>query len=133
MKQTLLSLFFTLLTAACLQAQVILSENFEGGSVPAGWTSQTLATDGGWKVGTASALSSQYWTVTANGSTRIAASNDDACNCDKSQDYLVTPPLDLSSVNAAVLSVDVFFQANVFQNATERLTIEVSTDRKSVV
>jgi hypothetical protein len=128
MKQTLLLLCFFLLTAACLQAQVLFSENFESGSVPAGWTNQTLATDGGWKVGTPSALSSQYWTVAANGSTRIAASNDDNCNCDKSQDYLVTPPLDLTAVGAAVLSVDVFFQANNFQGATERLTVEVSTD-----
>ncbi|MEZ4963359.1 MAG: choice-of-anchor J domain-containing protein [Saprospiraceae bacterium] len=128
MKQTLLLLCFFLLTAACLQAQVLFSENFESGSVPAGWTNQTLATDGGWKVGTPSALSSQYWTVAANGSTRIAASNDDNCNCDKSQDYLVTPPLDLTAISAAVLSVDVFFQANNFQGATERLTVEVSTD-----
>lgn len=128
MKQTLLSLCFFLFTSACLQAQVLFSEGFESGSVPTGWSNQTLASDGGWKVGTPSALSSQYWTVVANGSTRIAASNDDACNCNKSQDYLVTPPLDLSAVNAAVLSVDVFFQANVFQGATERLTVEVSTD-----
>lgn len=128
MKQALPSLCFFLIATACLQAQVIFSEDFESGSVPAGWTNQTLASDGGWKVGTPSALSSQYWTVAANGSTRIAASNDDGCNCDKSQDYLVMPPLDLSAVNAAVLSVDVFFQANVFQGATERLTVEVSSD-----
>ncbi len=128
MKQTLLSLCFFLLTAACLQAQVLFSEGFEGGSVPIGWTNQTLASDGGWKVGTPSALSSQFWPVTANGSTRIAASNDDGCNCDKSQDYLVMPPLDLLAVNAAVLSVDVFFQAQTYQGATERLTVEVSTD-----
>jgi|GEM_PF-396847 len=130
MKQTLLSLCFFLFATAptIVGAQVLFSENFESGVVPASWSNQTLASDGGWKVGTPSALSSQYWTVSANGSTRIAASNDDACNCNKSQDYLITPPLDLSAVNAAVMSVDVFFQANVFQGATERLTVEVSTD-----
>ncbi|MBI5915200.1 MAG: choice-of-anchor J domain-containing protein [Bacteroidetes bacterium] len=128
MKLTLLSLFFTLLSTAFLQAQVLFQEDFEAGNIPAGWTNQTLATDGGCKVGTPSALSSQYWPVESNGSTRVAASNDDACNCVKNQDYLVMPPLDFSAVNAAVLSVDVFFQANTYQGATERLTVEVSLD-----
>ncbi len=131
MKLTLPLLCLTLLTNICLQAQAIFSENFESTGIPSGWTIQTNASDGGWKVGTPPALSSQYWPVAANGSIRIAASNDDNCNCDKSQDYLVTPPLDFSAASAVVLSVDVFFQANTFQGATERLTVEVSTDNQA--
>ncbi len=129
MKHFLFTLMVAIVGMTSLQAQILFQENFESGSVPTGWANQTLSTDGGWKVGTASALSSQYWPVAGNGSTRIAASNDDACNCDKSQDYFVTSPIDLSTVTAAILSVDVFFQANNYQGDIEALTVEASLDK----
>lgn len=89
---------------------------------------ETNSTDGGWKVGTSAALSSQYWTIDENGSNRIAAANDDACNCDKSQDRLITSPLDFTGIDRIALSVDVFFQKGTYESFQEEGTIEVSID-----
>lgn len=126
-KFTILLSFFMLLSGVNF-AQVLLSEDFEGGSVPADWTILTESTDGGWAVGTNTAASSQYWTVTANGSSRIAYTNDDDCNCDKSADYLVMPALDFSGLTAVLLEADVYFLGGSYQGATEEASIEVSTD-----
>ena len=104
-------------------AQMILSEDFEAG-VPSDWTQTTLATDGGWVAGDESTLASQYWVIGGNGSNFIA-SNDDACNCDKSVDYLITPALDLSS-GAALLSFDLIWGGTSYDG--EALTVEASTD-----
>ncbi|RMG83772.1 MAG: hypothetical protein D6707_00415, partial [Bacteroidetes bacterium] len=85
---------------------ILLQEDFENG-MPAQWTTQQASGSTGWQVGTASALSSQYWTIpTVPG--KIAASNDDACNCDMSVDYLITDTLDLSGVSSAVLTFDAY-------------------------
>lgn len=110
------------------QAQVIFQENFESGSFPADWTQETNATDGGWKIGSSSNLSSQYWTIAGNGSTNIAATNDDACNCDKSQDRMITPPIDLSGLSGVALQVDVFFGKGTYENFSEQAAIEISLD-----
>ncbi|RMD76396.1 MAG: hypothetical protein D6818_00300, partial [Bacteroidetes bacterium] len=127
------SLFTILLTclfaAGTLSAQVILDEDFEGGTMPSGWTNQSLATDGGWNIGTPSSLSSTYWPVPdVDAGTYIAATNDDNCNCDKSADYLVTPYLDFSDYTAVVLEFDYFFGGFTYQGATEQAFIEYSTD-----
>lgn len=111
-----------------LQAQVLFSENFENGTVPTGWTIQSSATDGGWKVGTAASLSSQSFGIASNGSSRIAATNDDVCNCNKSNEYFITPPIDLSNETAVVLKFDAFYNDNSYQGVQENATIEISTD-----
>ncbi len=124
------NLFFTtllMLSVGFLSAQ-ILSEDFEGGSLPTGWTIQTNATDGGWQIATAGALSSQFWDIADNGSTRIAGTNDDNCNCDKSADYLVTPALDFTSVQGAILKFEAFFGEGNYQGADESANVEVSLD-----
>lgn len=110
------------------KGQILLQEDFEDPTLPAGWNILTNATDGGWKIGTASVLSSQYFTISGNGSVRIAATNDDDCNCDKSQDYLITPPLDLTGLSAVALTFDMFYGENSYQGITERATVEVSLD-----
>jgi len=110
------------------KGQILLQEDFEDPTLPAGWNILTNATDGGWKIGTASVLSSQYFTISGNGSVRIAATNDDDCNCDKSQDYLITPPLDLTGFSAVALTFDMFYGENSYQGITERATVEVSLD-----
>ncbi|MDX1913236.1 MAG: choice-of-anchor J domain-containing protein [Saprospiraceae bacterium] len=129
MRYFLLSFFCTMSGACMLTAQVLYQENFEANGLPAGWSVSTLATDGGWKIGTPAGLSSQYFTISSNGSLRAVATNDDACNCDKSKDYLITPPLNLSSVTSTVLKADIFFGAGNYQGITERGTIEVSLDK----
>ena len=108
MKKLLLSLIGILGFFSFIQAQLIFQENFEGPGLPVDWTQITNATDGGWKVGTPEALSSQYLTFPTNGSVQIAATNDDACNCDKSQDYLITPFLDFTTLPEVVLGFDMF-------------------------
>jgi len=127
MKSAILLLFVSTLYPLCGISQIVLSENFESGML-SGWSNQTNATDGGWKAGTATGLSSQYWSLVANGSNYIAATNDDGCNCDKSQDYLISPPLNLTGLSGAALQVDIFFGKGTYQLFTERGTIEVSTD-----
>ncbi|MBP9547502.1 MAG: hypothetical protein KBE86_00005, partial [Chitinophagales bacterium] len=46
-----------------VSAQTVFSEDFEGGSFPADWMQISNATDGGWKVGTAAALSSSSFPI----------------------------------------------------------------------
>lgn len=126
--------FFTLLLVSffsCmgnLNAQVIYSEDFESGSLPADWIITTNASDGGWNVGTPAALGSQNWGIVSNGSQRVIASNDDDCNCNKSEDYLIMPPLDMTNHTSLTLAVDVFFGAQTYDGDTEIGTIEISTD-----
>ncbi|GJM32869.1 MAG: hypothetical protein DHS20C18_18700 [Saprospiraceae bacterium] len=116
------------MSVAFLQAQIIFQEDFEDGVMPAGWTIETNATDGGWRIGTAASLSSDAFGITPNGSTRIAGTNDDACNCNKSNEYFITPPIDLSDQTFAVLKADIFYTDNHYQGAQEDATIEASTD-----
>ena len=122
------TLCFLLLAALAVNAQtVILQENFEGTGTPSGWTQQTAATDGGWKFGTSSALSSSSFPIPNNG-TKIAATNDDGCNCDKSNEYLILPAMDLSTYAAVAMKFDLFYYDAVYQGAQEHAYVAVSTD-----
>ncbi len=129
MKYLLLSFLCALGGACSLSAQVLFQQNFEATGLPAGWSVTTAATDGGWKTGAPAVLSSQSFTIGSNGSLRVAGTNDDVCNCDKSKDYLITPPLNLSAVASAALKADIFFGAGSYQGITERGTVEVSLDK----
>ena len=64
---------------------ILLNEDFEGESLPEGWSQQTLATDGGWLMGTSGQLQSDWWSIAPHGN--FIATNDDGCDCDKSADY----------------------------------------------
>lgn len=125
-----ITLCFTLtfLFVGNVNAQVIYSEDFENGDLPPDWSITTNATDDGWSVSSANALSSAYWPVMDNGSQNIIGTNDDACNCDKSEDYLIMPTLDMTNMTSLVLEADVFFGEQSYQGATEVGTIEVSID-----
>jgi hypothetical protein len=93
MKKTLLTLTALFASAAVFaQGQsTIQSWDFNSG-IPTGWTQSTSATDGGFQAGSASSMSSQYFTITDPGS-NIVGTNDDDCNCDKSDEYLITDTL----------------------------------------
>lgn len=85
MKKILLAI--ALLGSASIYAQY--SEDFEGTSgtaLPAGWTQNTSATDGGFM--TSTDLSSQYFPIPAH--TRYVGTNDDECNCDKGTEELIS-------------------------------------------
>jgi len=104
MKKILLISSF-LFAVSSIKAQTILTENFEGTSIPSGWTQTTSATDGGWKQG--NNLSSSSFPIPAH--TKMIATNDDGCNCDKSNDFIKSPSMSLVGVTAAALKFDVFF------------------------
>ena len=108
-------------------SQVLLMEDFESSSLPVDWQITTNATDGGWRFGTSQSLSSDYFPIASNGSI-IAVTNDDACNCDKEDEYLISRPIDLSEVDAAVLKFDLFYGDRTFQNIQEDATVEISLD-----
>ena len=127
MTRTLSCLFLAASMAAfplCAQT-VLLSETFDDG-VPADWSQQTLATDGGWLAGTSAQLESQWWAIAPHG--QIVATNDDGCDCDKSEDYLILPELDFSGVDNAMLAFSAYFDGGTYQGTTEGAFIEYSLD-----
>ncbi len=127
MKKTLLSIILGLGLLSNAGAQTsILSENFEGGALPAGWSITTLATDGGWKFGNATLLSSTDFPFTAH--TIFAGTNDDKCNCTKSNDLLKTPMLDFTTNTNVFMSFASFFVKGTYQAKTEVAKVVVSTN-----
>ena len=87
--KNLYTLFITCLTTVSFSQNILLSEDFEGANLPTGWTIQTNASDGGWNMGTAQNIESQWWEIANHG--EIIGTNDDDCDCDKSIDYLIAP------------------------------------------
>lgn len=120
-------LLIILLFSIELSAQnILLSEDFESGDFPENWTQQTAASDGGWSVGTAMSLESEWWSIAPHGN--IIGTNDDACDCDKSEDYLILPEMDLSAVENAILEFQGYYDGETFQGDTEMATVEYSLD-----
>lgn len=112
-----------------LSSQVIFEEDFESGAVPDMWTMESNASDGGWKVGTAATLSSEFFAIPSNGSTYIIGTNDDECNCNKRNEMLITPTFSLADVSTAVVSFYLHFTAGSDQQGrTETGEALVSTD-----
>lgn len=89
-------LFFAVSSHAA--AITIISEDFETGTLPPGWSTTQLVPSVGWEFGTD--LGSQYFPIAAH--TAYAASNDDAHDDastnqnNAAEDRLITPALDLS-------------------------------------
>jgi hypothetical protein len=135
MKKMFTRLFLAgaVLAGVSAQAQVLFQEDFEatsGGAIPATWSQTTLATDGGWKSGTGSGMSSQYFAIPDH--SKILATNDDGCNCDKSNDVLVTPSMDFTGVAHPFVAFDLFYREDAYDDGTtvfyESLLLKVSTD-----
>ena len=111
------------------QSQIVFEETFEGTTgtaLPTGWLQTTLATDGGWKSGTNTALSSSSFPFPAHG--RFVGTNDDACNCNKSADFLTTPSIDLTNVVNPTLRFERFFVEGTYQGFTESMKVRISTN-----
>lgn len=77
-------------------------------------------------MGTNSSLQSQWWSIGTHGN--FIATNDDDCDCDKTVDYLITPPLDLSTLTSAVLQFQSYFDGGTLFGGTEVATVEYSLD-----
>jgi thiol-disulfide isomerase/thioredoxin len=128
MKKILLSLA-AVFAATGLMAQgqsVIYSENFDNG-IPSTWTQTTNATDGGFLGGNSTSLSSQYFSFTNPGS-NFVATNDDGCNCDKSNEYLITDVIDLSGYSVMHATFKSFYYGATYQGATEVAEFLYSTN-----
>ncbi len=126
-KKLLLS-FLATASLATVNAQVLWSEDFEGGTdLPAGWSQTTDASDGGWLVAEASALSSQSFPVPSKTGNALGT-NDDGCNCDKSNELLQLPAIDLTGQTKVYLLADLFYFNGAYNGDVEQLTLEASVD-----
>lgn len=84
------------------------SEDFENG-LPCDWSRTQNAGSDGFLWGNAASLSSQFYPIPAG--SNFMASNDDECNCDMSNDMLISPMFDFtgySSLTSLTLSFDYF-------------------------
>ncbi|MBX7107268.1 MAG: T9SS type A sorting domain-containing protein [Chitinophagales bacterium] len=116
-----------LLLAEAGSAQTTLySQNFEGTGLPSDWSQVTNADDGGWKFGTNTQLQSSSFPISAH--TKMACTNDDACNCDKSNDMLISPAMDFSGYSYIFMSFDNYYYNLSYGGATESASIKASTD-----
>lgn len=125
----LLLVIFFLFSNDVFAQTILLEEDFSSnsqGSLPELWSQSTLSNDGGWLTGTRSELQSQWWGIEPHGT--FVATNDDACDCNKSEDYLITPPLNLSALDNALLSFSSYFSGEAFEGSTDLAAIEYSLD-----
>ena len=112
--------FLTFLISNLSAQDILLEEDFENGSFPENWSQTTNATDGGWLVGTNTELQSNDFPIVAN--TQMLVTNDDACNCDKSVDYLIFPQMDLTNYSTIFFTADFFYFQLSYQGAQESLS-----------
>lgn len=117
---------FILYSTTSSSQVILLDEDFQLGTLPTGWSQTTNATDGGWLLGTNTSLQSVYWPIAPHGN--FIATNDDECDCDKSEDYLITPPIDLTGISAAVMQFQNYFDGESMFGGTETATVEYSVD-----
>ena len=81
---------FLLSFTSFFSQNILFDEDFSGtlqDGLPDLWSQSTLSNDGGWLNGTSSDLQSEWWGIAPHGT--FVATNDDACDCNKSEDYLL--------------------------------------------
>ena len=128
MKKLLLSFvaLFAVSTALAQGQSTIYSENFNNG-IPSGWTQQNAGSDGGFLSGNATSLGSQYFAISDPGS-NFVATNDDACNCTKNNEYLITDTINLSTYSVMHVTFKSFYFGATYQGATEVANFAYTTD-----
>jgi len=133
-KKLLFAAFLVALSAAAYaQGTTLWSEDFEtttGTALPAGWSQVSSATDGGWLTGTTTYHSSQYFPVPAR-TGRVLGTNDDKCNCTKTNENLYMPAMDFSAQapgSPLVLLFDLVYGKRTDSGKAESLKMIVSTD-----
>ena len=129
MKNLATVLFALFIFGSAYSQNILVNEDFEGSSLPIGWSISTNASDGGWNLGTNQNIESQWWSVAPHGN--IIGTNDDDCDCDKSMDYLIMPPMDFSSSVAVALQFENYYNGGSFGGDTETATLEYSFDNGS--
>ena len=117
-------LLITLFSSLIFNAQILL-ENFETlgvNDLPMGWSETGLSTDGIYSIGRSSDINGPEIVFPEH--TKFIYTNDDTCDCNKSEDRLILPSLDLSSYTEVTLRFAYFFTDEVVGTAN----LEVSTD-----
>jgi thiol-disulfide isomerase/thioredoxin len=127
MKKNLLFLVLCLSFAWANAQTTILSEDFEGGKLPKGWKVVSVAKDSGWIVGKAAVVGSAGLTFTGN-TTNLIATNEDKCNCDKNEDLLILPKMNLKGKKAVFASFNIYFGGRTDTGIKENAYIQASTD-----
>ena len=95
----------------------ILFENFEGGAL-GNFTAQGAAGSDLFQNGNTNNASSQFWIIEPTNTTQFAFTNDDACDCDKSNDFLTSPVFSLVGYTGNVfLTFDHAFAAETYETA----------------
>jgi hypothetical protein len=120
---------------ASSQGTPIFQENFEtttGTALPVDWTKVTTGTDGGFLSGSNTGLSSQFFPVPTRAG-RIVGTNDDKCNCNKSNEILWTPVIDLAGNNRMWLVFDYFFVAGSDAGRRETFNMVATTDNGTTI
>lgn len=107
----------------------IFEENFEGpledNDLPAGFSETGLSDDGIWAVGNAEEASDGLMVFGEH--TNFAYTNDDECNCDKSEDRLILETLDFSNLSTVQLTYSAFKEPHT-GNFADNLYVEISLD-----
>lgn len=96
--------------------------DFEDATKYSGWRTSENKGSAGWLHGTRADLGSPGWFLADH--TKFMASNDDKCNCDASNDMLVSPVFDLTNYKEAHLSFDGFGDSQHLSDGF----VKVSTD-----
>ncbi len=111
----------------------IMTEDFEDGAFPANWTKTSVG--GGamaFMYGTAVDIGdvNSFFTVNPSNTTNMVGSNDDTCNCDMSDDNLISPMIDLSLVSYAEarLHYDAYFEGLPYAGYSESAEVYLSSD-----
>ena len=55
----------------------------------------------------------------------IIGTNDDDCDCDKSMDYLIMPPVDLSASSLVALQFENYYDGGSFGGDIETATLSI--------
>ncbi|MEN2488197.1 M4 family metallopeptidase [Flavobacterium sp. B11] len=96
--------------------------DFEDDTKYNGWRTYENKGAAGWKHGTRPDLGSPGWFIADH--TKFMAANDDKCNCDASNDMLVSPVFDLTNYKEAHLSFDGYGDSLHLSDGS----VKVSTD-----
>ncbi|HHZ97955.1 MAG TPA: hypothetical protein EYN67_20980 [Flavobacteriales bacterium] len=115
------------ISSSSLVAQnILVDETFDDLNLPDGWSQQTLSSDGGWLNGENTGLQSDWWDIEPHGN--FIATNDDECDCNKSEDFLILPALNLDGIGGLIMSFASYYSGESYQGDTESATIEFSLD-----
>ena len=100
----------------------LLSQDFEAGL--ATFTTEGFAGSDRFLVASATGASSDYWTIANSNTTQFAYSNDDNCNCNKSNDRLISP---IFSLAGAYITAGLTFDHAFADMQPEIAEVQVST------